>query len=132
MTNPAISDPMTLRPFHLAFPVHDLAAARTFWGGTIGCPEGRSPDEWIDFSRFIDLKSIDRVYVVDIMITLAEVTKRSGDNGILAAQRISDAKAKLEAHWGGPVFDRISVNPTSMDQLGAAIGSTLSVAIPPP
>ena len=43
---------MTLRPFHLAFPVHDLAAARTFWGGTIGCPEGRSSDEWIDFDFY--------------------------------------------------------------------------------
>ena len=43
---------MTLRPFHLAFPVRDLAAARAFWGGTIGCPEGRSSDEWIDFDFY--------------------------------------------------------------------------------
>jgi len=43
---------MTLRPFHLAFPVHDLVAARAFWGGTIGCPEGRSSDEWIDFDFY--------------------------------------------------------------------------------
>jgi extradiol dioxygenase family protein len=43
---------MTLRPFHLAFPVHDLAAARAFWGGTIGCPEGRSSHEWIDFDFY--------------------------------------------------------------------------------
>ncbi len=43
---------MTLRPFHLAFPVHDLAAARAFWGGPMGCPEGRSSDEWIDFDLF--------------------------------------------------------------------------------
>ena len=40
------------RPFHLAFPVHDLAAARTFYGGTLGCPEGRSSDSWIDFDLF--------------------------------------------------------------------------------
>src|ERR1044071_1691095 len=40
---------MTLRPFHLAFPVHDLAAARAFYGGGLGCPEGRSSDQWIDF-----------------------------------------------------------------------------------
>ncbi len=40
---------MTLRPFHLAFPVHDLAAARAFYGGTLGCAEGRSSDHWIDF-----------------------------------------------------------------------------------
>ncbi len=40
---------MTLPPFHLAFPVHDLAAARRFYGDLLGCPEGRSSDEWIDF-----------------------------------------------------------------------------------
>ncbi len=40
---------MTLRPFHLAFPVHDLAAARAFYGGLLGCPEGRSSESWIDF-----------------------------------------------------------------------------------
>ena len=43
---------MTLRPFHLAFPVHDLAAARAFYGGPLGCPEGRSSDHWIDFDLF--------------------------------------------------------------------------------
>ncbi len=40
---------MTLRPFHLAFPVHDLAAARAFYGEVLGCREGRSSDRWIDF-----------------------------------------------------------------------------------
>ncbi|WP_379553998.1 VOC family protein [Qipengyuania sp. DGS5-3] len=40
---------MSLRPFHLAFPVHDLAAARAFYGGVMGCAEGRSSDKWIDF-----------------------------------------------------------------------------------
>ena len=43
---------MTLRPFHLAFPVDDLAAARAFYGGVMGCPEGRSSDEWIDFDFY--------------------------------------------------------------------------------
>jgi hypothetical protein len=41
-----------LRPFHLAFPVHDLAAARAFYGGVLGCPEGRSAAHWIDFDLF--------------------------------------------------------------------------------
>lgn len=36
-------------PFHLAFPVHDLAAARAFYGGLLGCREGRSSDDWVDF-----------------------------------------------------------------------------------
>ena len=39
-------------PFHLAFPVHNLEAARAFYGGLLGCPEGRSSDEWIDFDFF--------------------------------------------------------------------------------
>lgn len=40
---------MSLAPFHLAFPVDDLAAARAFYGGVMGCAEGRSSEEWIDF-----------------------------------------------------------------------------------
>jgi len=43
---------MSLPPFHLAFPVHDLKAARSFYGGLLGCPEGRSSDAWIDFDFF--------------------------------------------------------------------------------
>ena len=41
-----------IRPFHLAFPVDDLAAARRFYGGVLGCPEGRHSDHWIDFDLF--------------------------------------------------------------------------------
>lgn len=40
---------MSLSPFHLAFPVDDLGAARDFYGRVLGCPEGRSSDQWIDF-----------------------------------------------------------------------------------
>ena len=40
---------MTLRPFHLAIPVDDLAATRRFYGEVLGCPEGRSSDVWVDF-----------------------------------------------------------------------------------
>ena len=35
--------------FHLAFPVRDLTEARSFYGGLLGCPEGRSSPSWIDF-----------------------------------------------------------------------------------
>ena len=42
----------TLTPFHIAFPVHDIAAARDFYGSVLGCPEGRSSDSWIDFDLF--------------------------------------------------------------------------------
>jgi len=41
-----------LRPFHIAFPVDDLDAARQFYGTVLGCPEGRSSDQWIDFDLF--------------------------------------------------------------------------------
>jgi uncharacterized protein len=40
---------MSLPPFHLAFPVDDLAAARRFYGELLGCPEGRSAGHWVDF-----------------------------------------------------------------------------------
>ena len=41
-----------MRPFHLAFPVHDLAAVRIFYRDVLGCDEGRSSPEWIDFNLF--------------------------------------------------------------------------------
>ncbi|WP_169545276.1 VOC family protein [Sneathiella aquimaris] len=42
----------TLRPFHLAFPVDDLEKARAFYTTVMGCSEGRSSDDWIDFNFF--------------------------------------------------------------------------------
>jgi extradiol dioxygenase family protein len=41
-----------IQPFHLAFPVHDLAAARQFYRVVMGCEEGRSSPHWIDFNFF--------------------------------------------------------------------------------
>lgn len=38
--------------FHLAFPVTDLDLARRFYGGFLGCAEGRSSDDWVDFDFF--------------------------------------------------------------------------------
>ena len=38
--------------FHLAFPVRDLAEARRFYGELLGCPEGRSSPEWVDFDFY--------------------------------------------------------------------------------
>ena len=43
---------MTRPRFHLAFPVRDLAEARTFYGGLLECPEGRSSPEWVDFDFY--------------------------------------------------------------------------------
>ena len=38
--------------FHLAYHVHDLDAARAFYGGVLGCREGRSTASWVDFDFF--------------------------------------------------------------------------------
>ena len=43
---------MTTPPFHLAFPVDDLPAARQFYGGLLGCKVGRETEHWIDFDFF--------------------------------------------------------------------------------
>ena len=43
---------MSLRPFHLAFPVRDIAEARAFYGDLLGCREGRSADDWVDFDFY--------------------------------------------------------------------------------
>lgn len=41
-----------MHPFHLAFPVHSLQSARAFYGELLGCPEGRSSSEWVDFNLY--------------------------------------------------------------------------------
>jgi extradiol dioxygenase family protein len=38
--------------FHLSIHVHDLQATRQFYGGVMGCIEGRSTDSWVDFDFF--------------------------------------------------------------------------------
>lgn len=43
---------MHLPPFHLAFPVTDLAATRQFYVETLGCEAGRSAERWIDFDFY--------------------------------------------------------------------------------
>ena len=54
--------------FHLAFPVTDLAQARRFYGEFLGCAEGRSSDDWVDFDFFghqIVAHKVDRAAMVD-------------------------------------------------------------------
>ncbi|MBT8266226.1 MAG: VOC family protein [Bacteroidia bacterium] len=41
-----------LSPFHLAIPVYNLEACRNFYKEILGCSEGRSSDEWVDFNFF--------------------------------------------------------------------------------
>jgi extradiol dioxygenase family protein len=43
---------MAASPFHLAFPVTDLEAARRFYVGVLGCRVGREAERWIDFDFF--------------------------------------------------------------------------------
>ena len=43
---------MPLTPFHVAVPVRDIPEARRFYGGVLGCPEGRSDTDWVDFDLF--------------------------------------------------------------------------------
>ncbi len=42
----------TLTPFHIAIPVHNLAACRTFYRDVLNCEEGRSSEQWVDFNLF--------------------------------------------------------------------------------
>ena len=43
---------MTLTPFHIAIPVDNLHKARSFYGDLLGCPEGRSAENWVDFNLY--------------------------------------------------------------------------------
>ncbi|RAS00370.1 VOC family protein [Cupriavidus alkaliphilus] len=47
-----MSTTFTIPLFHLAFPVRDLDEARRFYGGLLGCPEGRSSKAWVDFNFY--------------------------------------------------------------------------------
>lgn len=43
---------MSLTPFHVAIPVHDVELARVFYRDVLGCPEGRSAEKWVDFDLY--------------------------------------------------------------------------------
>ena len=65
-----------LSPFHIAFPVDDLEAARHFYGNVLGCPEGRSDEQWIDFNLF------GHQIVAHKIDGLDTKAKRGGDNPV--------------------------------------------------
>jgi hypothetical protein len=46
----SLSAPAPGSPFHYAFPVHDLEAAKHFYGTVLGCAQGRSSEKWQDYS----------------------------------------------------------------------------------
>ena len=62
-----------MTPFHLAVAVNDLTSARAFYGGVLGCTEGRSADTWVDFSFFGHQLSLHVVTTVDDTTTRAKV-----------------------------------------------------------
>jgi extradiol dioxygenase family protein len=74
---------MSLPRFHLAFPVRDLTEARRFYGELLGCPEGRSSPEWVDFD----------FYGHQIVAHLAEPGARAATNEV-------DGEAVPVRHFG--------------------------------
>ena len=42
----------SLTPFHIAVQVRNIEEARQFYGGVLGCGEGRSSPEWVDFNLY--------------------------------------------------------------------------------
>nr|WP_297785494.1 VOC family protein [uncultured Allomuricauda sp.] len=41
-----------ITPFHVAVPVHNLEECRNFYRDVLGCEEGRSAEQWVDFNFF--------------------------------------------------------------------------------
>jgi len=78
---------MTLTPFHLALPVDDLEAARGFYGGLLGCAEGRSAERWIDYDLF------------GHQLSLHLVERRAGTAGV-AGHNPVDGDAVPVPHFG--------------------------------
>jgi uncharacterized protein len=75
---------MTIRPFHVAFPVHDLTATRHFYETVLGCAIGRTDERWIDFNLF--------GHQITAHLTAAEETP--------AATNSVDGHAVPVSHWG--------------------------------
>ena len=120
---------MTLRPFHLAFPVRDLAETRAFYGGLLGCPEGGDGRlleavERVDTAmcRIRDagkVKARDRIAVLaalnlafdisdraapvfssSLAVPVAATTTTTGDNGEAHDPRLAQLKARLDSALG--------------------------------
>ncbi|MBD2259636.1 VOC family protein [Pseudanabaena sp. FACHB-2040] len=75
---------MTIRPFHVAFPVHDLTTTRHFYETVLGCPIGRTDERWIDFNLF--------GHQITAHLTAADETSE--------ATNPVDGHAVPVSHWG--------------------------------
>lgn len=101
---------MSLRPFHLAIPVDELAAARHFYVTTLGCNEGRSSAEWIDFDFLGHQLVVHRV---------AGHRGDSGNNGV-------DGHDVPVPHFG------VVLTPAQFDALAARITAEGMAFVHPP
>lgn len=102
---------MTLRPFHLAIPVADLAASRHFYGQVLGCREGRSSDVWIDF---------------DLMGHQLVVHQVAGWSGAAAGMNAVDGHDVPVPHFG------VVLTPDQFDTLAARMTAAGAAFIHPP
>ena len=91
-----------IRPFHLAFPVDDLEAARVFYGTVLGCPQGREDSHWIDY----DLYGHQIVAHLDTTRERAVPTENAVDGDavpvphfgvVLSVEQFEALRARLEA-----------------------------------
>ncbi len=89
-------------PFHLAFPVKDIASTRAFFGDLLGCEIGRSTDKWIDFNFFGHQLS---AHVKPEELAQAHANQVDGKNvpvrhfgAVLEWQQWHDLADKLRAH----------------------------------
>ena len=89
-------------PFHLAFPVKDIASTRSFFGDLLGCSIGRSTDKWIDFNFFGHQLS---AHVKPEELSQAHANQVDGKNvpvrhfgAVLEWQQWHELADKLKAH----------------------------------
>lgn len=82
---------MNIRPFHLAFPVKDLATTRQFYETVLGCSIGRTSETWIDFNLF--------GHQITAHLSPAE-TEAVSTNSTNLATNLVDAKQVPVRHWG--------------------------------
>ena len=103
---------MTRPRFHLAIPVDDLAACRSFYGQTLGLAEGRSAEHWVDFDMF------------DHQLVIHEVTSLGVDR--LAGTNPVDGDAVPVPHFG------VLLSPADWHTLAARLqGANVDFVIEP-
>lgn len=100
-----------LRPFHLAIPVDDLPAARTFYRDVLGCAEGRSSDAWVDF---------------DLMGHQLVIHQVAGHRGVAAGHNVVDGHDVPVPHFG------IVLTPAQFADLAARMTVAGAAFIHPP